>query len=86
MKNNAKACSHGNTGSCPHCSLVKMVAYTHKDDKIVWYSFFKEDKKYKRSEVIAVQMGTRLEKKFPKDIKKMLFYENTGSKELIAEN
>ena len=82
-----KKCPHGQPSSCSQCSKVRMVAYTHSDDQIVWYSFFKEDKKYLRPENIAVQMGLRLEKKFGKNIKKMMFFANKeAAKPVIAES
>ena len=82
-----QACPHGQTSSCTQCSGVKLVAYLQDNTKIVWYSYFREDRLIKSSAAIAVQMGTRMEKKYGKRIKKMLFFNNkTGAEELIAEN
>ncbi len=87
MKNTSATCAHDQKNACPQCSKVKMVAYLQDDSKIVWYSFFKEEKKHQRPETIAVQMGTRLENSYGEKIKKMIFYNNTtGAKEIIAEN
>ncbi|MUP44867.1 hypothetical protein E0K83_03795 [Gramella sp. BOM4] len=80
-------CPHGKSDSCPDCSKVKMVAYLMNDHKIVWYSFFKEDKRYGRVEMISGVMGSRLEKKHGKDVKKMMFFDNLASeKPMIGES
>lgn len=80
-------CTHDQKNSCPHCSLVKLVAYLQNDTKIVWYSFFKEEQKLKQPDAISVQMGTRLEKNYGSQVKKMMFFDNqTGAQEIIAEN
>ena len=64
-----------------------MVAYLQDDTRIVWYSFFKEERKFKDEDSIAVQMGSRLEKNYGDRIKKMMFFNNvTGAKEVFAEN
>jgi len=87
IMNGKTKCTHGNSSSCPDCSLVKMVSYLNNDDKIVWYSFFKEDKRYGRLEMISGQMGSRLEKKHGEDVKKMMFFDNTSDgKPMIGEN
>jgi uncharacterized protein YaeQ len=84
---NKTTCPHGHKNTCTRCSMVKLVAYLEDDAKIVWYSFFKEEKKFKSITSIAVQMGTRLEKNYKNRIKKMMFFDNTtGAKEIIAEN
>ena len=84
---NAKTCEHAQKNCCTQCSKIKMVAYLNDDTRIVWYSFFKEEKKFKEDEKIAVQMGTRLQKNYGERIKKMIFFDNTtGAKEIIAEN
>jgi len=84
---NRNECSHGNTNNCQECSLVKMVAYLQTDDKIVWYSYFKEDKRYGRLEMISGQMGSRLQKKHGEAIKKIMFFDNkTAGKPMIGES
>ena len=84
---NKTTCPHDQKNCCTHCSKIKMVAYLNDDTRIVWYSFFKEERKYKEEDAIAVQMGTRLEKNYGDRVKKMMFFRNpTGAKELIAEN
>ena len=80
-------CPHGKSDSCPECSLVKMVAYLQNDDKIVWYSFFKEDKRYGRVEMISGVMGSRLEQKHGQEVKKMMFFDNRAQgKPMIGES
>lgn len=85
--NEKSRCTHGKSDNCPNCSMVKMVAYLNNDDKIVWYSYFKEDKRYGRVEMISGQMGTRLEKKHGEDVKKMMFFDNKSEgKQMIGES
>lgn len=80
-------CPHGKPESCPQCSMVKMVAYLMNDHKIVWYSYFKEDTRFKRAETVAGNMGQRLEKKHGENIKKMMFFDNlTADKPMIGES
>ncbi|TQI72247.1 hypothetical protein JM79_3204 [Gramella sp. Hel_I_59] len=80
-------CPHKKTASCTHCSKVKMLAYLHNDDSIVWFSFFKDDKRYGRLEMISGEMGSRLQKKHGENIKKMMFFDNhTPGKPIIGEN
>lgn len=86
MSKNEK-CPHAKPESCPECSMVKMVAYLLNDDKIVWYSYFKEDKRFKRAETVAGNMGQRLEKKHGQNIKKMMFFDNLQEgKPMIGES
>lgn len=87
MSTQNATCAHGQKNSCSQCSQIKLVAYLEDDTRIVWYSFFKEEKKLKETTKIAIQMGTRLEKTHGERVKKMLFFDNTsGAKEIIAEN
>lgn len=80
-------CPHGFSDKCRDCSLVKMKAYLMNDHSIVWFSFFKEDKRYKRLEMIAGQMGSRLEKLHPNNVKKMMFFDNRATgKPLFGES
>lgn len=80
-------CKHDKSGNCPDCSKVKMVAYDQLDNKIVWYSYFFEDKRYGRKEMIIGQMKSRLEKKFGQQVKKMMFFDNlVEGKPMIAES
>lgn len=82
---NAKTCEHDQKNSCPQCSKVKMVAYLRDDTRIVWYSFFRDEKKFKNSDTVSIQIGIRLEKLYGERVKKMLFFNNTNG-ELISEN
>lgn len=84
---NKTTCSHDQKNCCHHCSELKMVAYLNNDERIVWYSFFKEEKKYKDVDKIIVIMYTRLKKNFGDQVKKIIFFDNTtGAKEIIAES
>lgn len=84
---NAKTCEHDQKNSCTHCSKIKMVAYLRDDTRIVWYSFFRDEKKFNNSDEVSVQMGIRLEKHYGEQVKKIMFFNNTtGAKEIISEN
>lgn len=71
-----KRCPCGKSGSCPEHSEVKMVAYDTSDNRTVWYSFFKEERKYKRSEKLAENMGDRYAKIMGDTVRRILFYDN----------
>jgi len=80
-------CPHENSDNCPQCSMVKMVAYLTNDDKVVWYSYFREDSRYGRLEMISGQMGDRLQKKHGEAVKKIMFFDNkTNGKPMIGES
>lgn len=83
----AKKCEHDHPISCKDCSLVKMVAYLQNDDKIVWYSPFNTENKYKNNpESIITDMGGRLTRKYGSSLKKIMFFNNQSSEgELIAQ-
>lgn len=84
MKVKGKRCPCGKSGSCPQHSGVKMVAYDRNDRRTVWYSFFKEDRKYTR-EQIAKSMTTRLEKRGDAHLSVILFYDNQQKEETPFE-
>ena len=71
-------CVHGNGGNCPQCSSTKMVAYDHQDQRTVWYSYFKEDQKFKNNrDQIFHSMANRFAKKVGQvNVKKILFFDN----------
>lgn len=71
-----KQCPCGKTSSCPQHSAVKMVAYDKNDKRIVWYSFFKEERKFKNRDKLADSMGERLKKKYGGFLNIILYYDN----------
>ncbi|SFB71936.1 hypothetical protein SAMN04487907_101247 [Zunongwangia mangrovi] len=80
-------CVHGNGGNCSQCSSIKMVAYDHNDQKTVWYSYFKEDQKYKSNQdKIFHAMANRFAKKVGEiNVKKIMFFENKERGRMLVE-